>query len=367
MRQTGRPARYYSQGYRCRQTNSRLLSRWRLAALSLMIGLPTVSCTGSLQTAEAPPATIKEFTLTPGQKVVGEVREYVVQPGEGLNDIARKFDLGYTALAAANPGVDQFSPGVGRRLIIPALYVLPDAPRRGIVINLAQYRLFYFPSGGDRVETYPLGLGVISASTPLGATSVMWKEPNPTWYPPPSIRAERPELPPMIPPGPDNPLGDYAMHLGWKNYLIHGTNKPDGVGRNVSHGCIHMYPEDIERLFGELSVGAPVRTVNQLATAGWVRDRLYLEVYPSKTQTEEIDTDHLVSFEPAPGARNVVRAAAGRYADAVDWRAVDRAAQERTGAPVLVADRSTSANRSDEAQKPEDGEASISRPVRPRL
>ncbi|HJZ14276.1 MAG TPA: L,D-transpeptidase family protein, partial [Stellaceae bacterium] len=157
-----------------------------MAALSLMIGLPTVSCTGSLQTAEAPPATIKEFTLTPGQKVVGEVREYVVQPGEGLNDIARKFDLGYTALAAANPGVDQFTPGVGRRLIIPALYVLPDAPRRGIVINLAQYRLFYFPSGGDRVETYPLGLGVIGKKTPLGATSVVRKEPNPTWYPPPS-------------------------------------------------------------------------------------------------------------------------------------------------------------------------------------
>ena len=127
----------------------------------------------------------------------------MVQPGEGLNDIARKFDLGYTALAAANPGVDQFSPGVGRRLIIPALYVLPDAPRRGIVINLAQYRMFYFPPGGDRVETYPLGLGVIGKKTPLGATSVVRKEPNPTWYPPPSIRAERPELPPMIPPRPE--------------------------------------------------------------------------------------------------------------------------------------------------------------------
>ena len=349
MRQTGKPAWFCSR----RRINSRLLSQWRLAVLSLLIGLPTASCTGSLQTSEGPPSAIKEFTLTPEQKVVGEVREYVVQPGEGLNDIARKFSLGYTALAAANPGVDQFAPGAGRRLIIPSLYVLPEAPRQGVVINLAQYRLFYFPPGGHRVETFPVGLGQLGKTTPLGGTRVTRKEANPTWYPPPSIRAERPERPAVIRPGPDNPLGHYALHLGWPRYLIHGTNKPDGVGRNVSHGCVRMYPEDIERLFGQLSVGASVRTVNQPATAGWAGNRLYLQVYPSKTQTEEIDTARLVSLEPARGARNVVRAAAGRYADGVDWRAVDKAARERTGAPVLVADRSAAAPRFNEAQKPE--------------
>jgi L,D-transpeptidase ErfK/SrfK len=340
-----------------------------LAALSLMIG-STVSCTASFQTADQatePATAIKEFALAPGQKVAGEVREYVVKPGEGLNEIARKFDLGYTALAAANPGVGQFAPGVGRRLIIPSLYVLPDAPLHGIVINLAQYRLFYFPPGGGRVVTYPVGLAVFGSKTPLGTTSIVRKEPHPTWYPPPSIRAERPELPAMISPGPDNPLGEYAMHLGWPRYLIHGTNKPDGVGRNVSHGCIRMYPEDIERLFSELSIGTPVRTVNQPTTAGWVGDRLYLKIYPSKTQTEEIDTARLVRLEPASGARNVVRAAAGRYSDVVDWRAVDKAALERTGAPVIVADRSTSAPGLGKGQKSEDEEASIIRPVRPHL
>ena len=310
---------------------------------------------------------VKEFALTPGQEVVGEVREYVVQPGEDLNEIARKFDLGYTALAAANPGVDQFTPGVGRRLVLPSLYVLPDAPRQGIVINLAQYRLFYFPPGGDRVETFPVGLGQIGKKTPLGATRVVRKEANPTWYPPRSIRAEKPELPAAIPPGRDNPLGAYAMHLGWPRYLIHGTNKPDGVGRNVSHGCIRMYPEDIERLFGAVSVDTPVHTVNQPATAGWVGDRLYLEVYPSKTQTEEIDTARLVRFEPAPGVRKLVEAAAGRYGDAVDWRAVDQAARERTGAPVVVADRSAAAPRPNKPQKPAEVEASITRPARPHL
>ena len=291
--------------------------------------------------ALAVPAVAAEYPIAPGQKVVGQIGEYVVQPGEGLNDIARKFDVGYTALAAANPGVDQFVPGVGRRLIIPSQYVLPDGPRQGVVINLAQWRLFYFPPGGDRVETYPLGLGIIGRKTPLGASSVVRKEPSPTWYPPPSIRAERPELPAMIPPGPNNPLGAYALHLGWKNYLIHGTNKPDGVGRNVSHGCVRMYPEDIERLFSEVSVGTPVRTVDQPASAGWSEDGgLYVKIFPSKTQVEDIDIDHPVTPEAAPGVESVVRAAVGTYAGSVDWDAVRRAAQERTGMPVRVADKS---------------------------
>src|SRR5437016_4910932 len=279
MRQTGKPAWFCSR----RRINSRLLSQWRLAVLSLLIGLPTASCTGSLQTDEGPRRPIKEFALTPEQKVVGEVREYVVQPGEGLNDIARKFSLGYTALAAANPGVDQFMPGVGRRLIIPSLYVLPDAPRQGVVINLAQYRLFYFPPGGSRVETFPVGLGEIGKTTPLGATRVVRNEANPTWHPPLSIRAERPQLPAAIRPGPDNPLGQYALYLGWPRYLIHGTNKPDGVGRNVSHGCIRLYPEDIAKLFAAVAVGTPVRTVERPATLGWTDDGLYLQIYPSKS------------------------------------------------------------------------------------
>jgi L,D-transpeptidase ErfK/SrfK len=205
----------------------------------------------------AHPAAAGEYPLAPGQKVVGEIREYVIQPGEGMNDIARKFNVGYTALAAANPGVDQFAPGVGRRLIIPSLYILPDAPREGIVLNLGQYRLFYFPPGGDRVFTYPIGIGVSGWKTPVGATRVVRKDTNPTWYPPASIRAERPELPAIVPPGPDNPLGNYALYLGWPRFLIHDTNKPDGVGRNVSHGCVHLYPDDIAQLYPMWSRPAP--------------------------------------------------------------------------------------------------------------
>jgi L,D-transpeptidase ErfK/SrfK len=288
----------------------------------------------------AQPAAAGEYALAPGQKVVGEVREYVVEPGEGLNEIARKFDVGYTALAAANPRVDQFTPGVGRRLIIPSLYILPDTAREGIVLNLGQYRLFYFPPGGDRVFTYPIGIGVIGWKTPLGATRVVRKATNPTWYPPPSIRAERPELPAIVPPGPDNPLGTYALYLGWPKFLIHDTNKPDGVGRNVSHGCIHLYPDDIAELYPMLAVGASVRAVNQPATAGWNGNELLVKVFPSHSQVEEIDIDRPVTPEAAQGVQRLVQAEADSFGDFVDWGAVHRAANQRTGIAVVVADRS---------------------------
>jgi len=304
------------------------LSRWCLAAILLISTLAVL------------PAAAAEYELAPGQKAVGELRRYVVKQGDVFPDIARHFDIGYTELVAANPGVDPWYPGAGREIIIPTLHILPEAPRQGIVINLAQWRLFYFTPAGDRVSTFPLGLGVIGKKTPLGATQVLRKEPNPTWYPPPSIRAERPELPAAIPAGPENPLGSFALYLGWKNYLLHGTNKPDGVGRNVSHGCIRLYPEDIAWLFNEVAIGTPVRSVDQPATAGWSGDRLYVQVYPSKSQTEQIDTEQRVSPDPAQGVDEMVRAAAGRYAESVDWGAVHRAAQQRTGMAVLVADRS---------------------------
>ena len=285
------------------------------------------------------PAVAAEYPLAPDQNVVGEMRRYTVREGEVFADIARHFDIGYTALVTANPGVDPWLPGVGREITIPALHIMPDAPHQGVVINLAQWRLFYFPPGGGRVETFPLGLGVIGRKTPLGVTRVVSKEASPAWYPPPSIRAERPELPAVVPAGPDNPLGAYALHLGWTSYLIHGTNKPDGVGRNVSHGCIRLYPEDIERVFNVVGVGTPVRAVDQPATAAWGPDGLYVQVYPSKSQVEEISIDRRPTPEPAQGVEAVVRTTAGHYAETVDWNAVAQAARQRTGVPVRVAPR----------------------------
>jgi hypothetical protein len=172
------------------------------------------------------------------------------------------------------------------------------------------------------------------------------KATDPTWYPPPSIRAERPELPTVVPPGPDNPLGTYALYLGWAKFLIHDTNKPDGVGRNVSHGCIHLYPDDIAELYPMLAVGASVRAVNQPATAGWSENELLVKVFPSHSQVEEIDIDRPVTAEPAQGVQRLVQAEAASFGDFVDWGAVHRAANQRTGIAAVVADRSRVARNS---------------------
>ena len=282
------------------------------------------------------PAMAADFPVASDTRAVGQIQTYTVQQGDNLADIARKFDTGYTEIMAANPGVAPWTPQVGKTLYIPSLYILPNVPRQGIVIDLGERRLYYFPRDGE-MQTYPIGIGAIGFDTPHSTTNVVRKEPNPVWVPPPSIRAEQPDLPAMIGPGPDDPLGDYALRLGWKNYLIHGTNKPDGVGRNVSHGCIHLYPEDIEKLFNSVAIGTPVRVIDQPAGAAWIQDRLYVAVHPSKDQADEIDTEQPMTPDPPAGLRQVVSAAAGNSAQAVDWNAVDQAGLQRTGLPIEVA------------------------------
>jgi L,D-transpeptidase ErfK/SrfK len=285
------------------------------------------------------PAMAADFPVASDTRAVGQIQTYTVQQGDNLADIARKFDVGYTEMMAANPGVAPWTPQVGKTLYIPSLYILPSAPRQGIVIDLGERRLYYFPRDGE-MQTYPIGIGAIGFDTPHSTTNVVRKEPNPVWVPPPSIRAEQPDLPVMIGPGPDDPLGDYALRLGWKNYLIHGTNKPDGVGRNVSHGCIHLYPEDIEKLFNSVAIGTPVRVIDQPAGAAWIQDGLYVAVHPSKDQADEIDTDQPMTPDPPNGLRQVVSAAAGNLAQAIDWNAVDQAGLQRTGLPIEVANGS---------------------------
>ena len=282
------------------------------------------------------PARAADFALASDQSAVGEVGYHTTHRQDTMLDLARSYDLGFTQLMAANRGVDAWLPGA-RRITLPDFYLLPDVPRHGIVVNLAAQRLYYFPPGG-RLETYPIGVGVEGRSTPIGTTTVISKEANPTWHPPPSIHAEDPDLPAAMPPGPDNPLGGFALHLGWRGYLIHGTNKPDGVGRNVSHGCLHLYPEDIERLFREVPVGTPVRVISQDVTAAWIGDGLYIQVHPSKSQAEEIDVTGSFAPKTPPDLAARVASAAGDRAGQIDWAAVRRAGIERTGLPVRIAD-----------------------------
>jgi L,D-transpeptidase ErfK/SrfK len=303
---------------------SRRVDLARCAAAALAIGT-------------AAPATAAQFTLPAGARAVGAVETYVAGASDNLLDLARRYDLGYTQLIAANPGIDPWRPGAGRAIVIPSYYLLPDGPRRGIVVNLAEQRLFYFPPGGHSVETFPIGTAVQALDSPLGATQVVAKLPHPTWYPPASIRAERPDLPRAIPPGPDNPLGAYALALGWPGYLIHGTNKPDGIGRNVSHGCLHLYPEDMARLFREVPVGAPVRVVDQAAEAQWVGNTLFVAVHPSKEDADRLDSGESVAPSGPPDLVARVLAVASSRPGDVDWTAVARAGRERTGIPVPVA------------------------------
>jgi L,D-transpeptidase ErfK/SrfK len=286
--------------------------------------------------AQAPPACAATYPLAPGQALVGETGSYVTRSEDTLLDVARRNDLGFGQLMVVNRDVDPWLPGADRTVTLPGAYLLPPGPRQGIVIDLPAHRLFYFPPGGRTVETYPVGIGAEAGMTPRGTTKIVAKVVNPTWYPPKSIRKERPELPGRVPPGPDNPLGKYVLKLGWPSYLIHDTNKPYGVGRNVSHGCIHLYPEDIKKLFAEVRVGTPVRVVDDPIRLTWVDGELYLALPPSHAQVDEMDENQPLTPEVPQQLHDRVVEAAGDQLDRIDWDKVSQVGEERPGMPVRI-------------------------------
>ena len=232
-----------------------------------------------------------------GDDVIGWQGETKARHDDTLADIARQFQVGHTEMRLANPAVDFWLPGAGTRVVIPTRYVLPRAERRGIVLNVPEMRMYYYPerprSGDPVVVTYPISIGRMDWNTPLGKHRVTAKVKDPSWTPPKSIIQEALEAgeppPKFTPPGPDNPLGAYALRLDVPGYLIHGTNKPYGVGMRVTHGCVRMYPEDIERLYSEVAVGTPVNIVNQPVKVGWLRDTLFIEVHPPLEEDPQDD------------------------------------------------------------------------------
>jgi L,D-transpeptidase ErfK/SrfK len=235
------------------------------------------------------PIATHRFIINPDDDVVGAVQVTHASAEDTLSDIARRFNLGYEELVRANPNVDPWLPGEGREVVLPTQFVLPDAPREGLVINLPTLRVFYYPKHApgepQTVITHPIGIGKVGWSTPVGVTKVVSKKKDPVWIPPASVRKEHKEngeiLPARVLAGPDNPLGAYAMTLGWPSYLIHGTNKPYGVGMRSSHGCMRFYPEDIALLFDEIPTGTPVRVVNQPFLFGWHENNLYAQAVPA--------------------------------------------------------------------------------------
>jgi L,D-transpeptidase ErfK/SrfK len=219
------------------------------------------------------------------EDVIGKVNSYRVRDNESLYEIARTYKTGLNELVAANPGVDPYVPGKGTQLILPTSWILPDvilAP--GIVINVSEMRLYYFIKKSEtiKVKTYPIGIGDEGSNTPLGRFTVIEKIVHPAWHVPESIRKEKPELPAIVPPGPDNPMGSHALRLSKRTVLIHGTDVPWGIGGRVSHGCIRLYPEDIVDLFNIVPVKTPVIIVQQPLKVGVSRGRVYIEVNEDK-------------------------------------------------------------------------------------
>src|SRR5512146_287950 len=213
-------------------------------------------------------------------EVVGAVGVHSVVEGESLIELARAYDVGYDEMAAANPGLAPFVPAAGTLVTVPTAWIPPRAAQPGwLIVNLSEMRLYLVGRAGTPLVTFPLGIGIEGTATPLGTYRVVAKEVDPAWHVPPSIKAERPDLPAVVPPGPDNPLGTHALRLSAHNILIHGTNKPWGIGRRVSHGCIRMYPEDIPQLFAWVKVGTNVTIVRQPVKIGVDGRQVYAEVH----------------------------------------------------------------------------------------
>lgn len=286
-------------------------------------------------------AVATEFVLrTDGGGIFGEPRSVITRYEDTLLDIARANSLGYEEITRVNPGVDPWLPGANKTILLPSQRVLPPGPRSGIVVNLPEHRLYYFPKPkrGEptRVLTYPVSIGKMDWHTPLGATAIVDKRRNPVWNPPKSVRDEHAArgdiLPASVPAGPDNPLGAFAMRLGIPggSYLIHGTNNPAAVGMAVTHGCIRMYPEDIEQLFPLVPVGTTVTLINEPIKIAWVEGELWLEVHPpvdSEGQTVEPNLDEF---------SRRLDLVLGRQQAAIHWDYAKTVMREAKGMPYVV-------------------------------
>ncbi len=308
------------------------------------------------------PARAEVYELPPdGYDVIGALASVTARYEDTLVDIARRHGLGYQDIVRANPGVNVWLPGEGTEVVLPTRYILPPGPREGLVLNLAEYRMYYFPRPKQGqpayVYTYPISIGRMDWETPLGNTKITAMAKDPAWYPPESVRAEHAAdgdpLPRIVPPGPDNPLGSRALRLGLPGYLIHGTNRPAGVGMRVSHGCIRMFPEDIEFLFQHVHVNTPVRIINVPVKLGWDGDVLVAEVHPllesqqppldaSPQQVEAMDADTApleevsASKDPLTQATEQFIAVTAQRAGQLDWTRVELLVERSDGIPETV-------------------------------
>ena len=302
------------------------------------------------------------YELPPqGHDVIGAMSTIIARHEDTLVDIARRHGLGYQDIVRANPDVNVWFPGEGTEVTLPTRFVLPAGIRTGVVLNLAEYRLYYFPKPKEGepayVMTYPISIGRMDWETPLGLTKVISKVRNPSWYVPQSVldehAADGDPLPRIVPPGPDNPLGEFAMRLGLPGYLIHSTNRPAGVGMRVTHGCVRMFPEDIKYLFGQVGTNTAVRIINEPVKIGWSGNELVMEVHPilemaaptvdEPTQDEvvidEVDAPEPVKVavkDPLTYVTEQFISVTGVRAGRLDWYLAEQIVDRSDGIPTAV-------------------------------
>jgi L,D-transpeptidase ErfK/SrfK len=328
-----------------------------LKLLVMLLAVTTAGCTLLRHPPPEPPPVIPpppppvlptpvathRFDIDSSTEVVGYVQRTVVGREDTLSDIARRFDVGYEEIRLANPGVDPWLPGAGRAVVLPTQFVLPAAPHEGLVVNVAAMRIFYFPphkkGAPQLVYTHPIGIGRVGWKTPEGTTKIVSRTKDPVWVVPKSVRAEHAEdgemLPAKVPAGPDNPLGQYMFRLSWPSYLIHGTNKPYGVGMRSSHGCMRLYPEDIAVFFDLIPIGTKVTVVNQPYLFGSRDGVLYLQAYAEMADDSRDwskNRKRLLQHLLPPKLRGVV----SEHDNSIDWQRVGDLARAPRGIPIPV-------------------------------
>ncbi|MBF0456228.1 MAG: L,D-transpeptidase family protein [Magnetococcales bacterium] len=267
----------------------------------------------------------RRFPLPEGDELIGQSNLFhVVKPKETLMELAREYGLGFNEISLANPTINPWIPKPGTVINASLVRILPGLNRPAdIIVNIPEMRLYYRQSNGW-VETYPVGVGRVGYSTPEGGATLVRKRASPSWYVPQSIKEEKPELPDVVPPGPENPLGTHALYLSMAGYLLHGTNEPLGIGRRVSHGCIRLYPKDIITFFESAKIGSQVRLVHEPVKAGWRGRELFIEVHPPFEE-------EVAQKESQEKLRHLATVAVGQALDRrpdwvveMDWSEVDR-------------------------------------------
>ena len=267
--------------------------------------------------------------------VVGQIQYIHTKEGQNISDVAREYDMGFYEMIEANPGINRHSAiSPEDTVVIPTEFILPNAPRKGIVINLTELRLYYYPANENVVITGPIAIGRYDWLTPTLETKVIEKIKNPYWHVPKTIKAEAARKgifwPDVVPPGPKNPLGAYALRLGKREYLIHGTNAPTSIGKRASSGCMRMYPEDIENLFAQVPVDTPVKIVNEFYKLGWNNGVLYMEVHEPLQETAAPENEQIKMI-----TESIEQITQGKPIH-IDWSTIYKELKRPSGTPVAI-------------------------------